>query len=120
MSKIGTTVNVPVSSHSEAHDQLMSAINAMKAKVVSNSQSTLVLKRGSQAKMRLLGGMFISAADLPVLATVEFDPKSPKEINITVIEKLGVGFIAGMGDKFQIACTEFAILIANAVKKGEM
>ena len=115
MSKIGTTVKVPVSSHAEAHNKLMNALPSMKAKVASNAGSTVVLKRGSQAKMRLLGGFFISESDLPVIATVEFDSSSPKEIQVTVTEHLVVGIMSGMGDKFQRSCTEFAKLIADSV-----
>ena len=119
MSKIGTTVRVPVSSHSDAHNKLMSAIPSMKAKIQSNLGSTVILKRGSQAKLRILGGFFIPEADLPVIATVEFDAKTPNEINVTVTEHLVVGIMAGMGDKFQRACTDFAKLIAVSVKSGD-
>ena len=119
MSKIGTTVRIPVSSHSEAHKNLIGAVSSMKAKIDSNSQSSVILKRGSQTKMRLIGGFFISDADLPVIAVIEFDPKNPNEISVTVTEHIVVGIVAGMSDKFQRACTDFAKLIALSVKSGD-
>lgn len=116
MSKIGTTVSVPVSSHAEAQNKLMNAIPHMKAKIESNSGSVVVLKRGSQTKMRILGGFFISENDLPVIATIEFDSNTPNSVNVIVTEHIVVGIMAGMGDKFQQACTIFAKLIAESIK----
>jgi hypothetical protein len=116
MAKIGTTVIVPVTSHADARTKLANALIGMKAKVSSEVGSTLTLKRGSQTKMRLVGGMFIKDVDLPVLATVVFDPSTPNEIHVAVIEHVVVGSVIGMGDKYQRACTDFARRIAEAVQ----
>ncbi|MFM2185269.1 MAG: hypothetical protein RIS55_917 [Actinomycetota bacterium] len=116
MSKIGTTVRIPVTSHSEARAKLANALVGMNAKVSADAGSTLTLKRGSQTKMRLLGGAFIKDVDLPVLATVVFEPSTPNEIHVAVIEHVVVGSVIGMGDKYQRACTDFARRIAEAVQ----
>jgi NAD/NADP transhydrogenase beta subunit len=116
MAKIGTSVTVPVTSHADAHQKLINSLSGMKAKVSSDQGGVLTLKRGSQAKLRLLGGMFISDSDLPVLATIQFDSSKPSEAFVTVVENLVVGTTIGMSDKYQRSCTEFAQLIAQAIK----
>jgi hypothetical protein len=116
VAKIQTSVNVPVSSHAEAKAKLKSQMDSMGAKLERESAEEILLRRGSQAKMRLLGGAFIKDADLPVLGSVAFDPSKPQEVAITVSEHLVVGTTLGMQDKYQRACTEFAQLLAEAVR----
>jgi hypothetical protein len=116
MAKIQTSVAVPVASHADAKAKLKNQLGSMAAKLHGETDQEILLKRGSQAKMRLLGGMFIKDADLPVLASVTFDPSKPQEVTITVSEHLVVGITMGMEDKYQRSCTEFAQLLANAVR----
>lgn len=116
VAKIQTSVIVPVSSQADARAKLKSQMDSMGAKLEKESAEEISLKRGSQAKMRLLGGAFIKDADLPVLASVVFDSSKPQEVSITVSEHVVVGTTLGMQDKYQRACTEFAQLIANAVR----
>jgi hypothetical protein len=116
MAKIQTSVSVPVTSHADAKAKLKNQLGSMAAKLDKETGDEILLKRGSQAKLRLLGGMFIKDADLPVLASVAFDPSKPQEVSITVSEHLVVGITMGMEDKYQRSCTEFAQLLANAVR----
>ena len=108
MAKIQTSVAVPTSSWKEARAKILSKAPFLKAKVESNSEDLLVLKRGSQAKMRLLGGSFIKDTDLPVKAEITINPTNPNEVSVTVSEHMVVGLTVGMGDKYQRACTSFA------------
>lgn len=116
MAKIQTSVSVPVSSHTEAKLKLKTQLGSIGAKLRGETDHEILLQRGSQAKMRLLGGMLIKDADLPVLAAIAFDPTKPQEVAITVSEHLVIGTTLGMQDKYQRACTEFAQLLANAVR----
>ncbi len=114
MAKIQTSVTVPVSSHPEAKEKLKAQLGNMNAKLDKESSEEILLKRGSQAKMRMLGGAFIKEADLPVLASVVFDATKPQEVAITVSEHVVVGTTLGMQDKYQRACTDFAQLLTKA------
>lgn len=116
MSKIQTSVLVPVTSHGEAQAKLMSGLEAMNAKLKSQNPNQVVLGRGSQAKMRLLGGSFIKDSDLPVEAVLIFNPSDPTHVGVTVSEHMVVGTTLGIREKYQRACTEFAQLIAERIR----
>lgn len=108
MAKIQTSVTVPTASWREARAKIVSKAAFLKAKVESDSEALLVLKRGSQTKMRLLGGSFIKDIDLPVKAEISPNPTNPSELTVTVSEHIVVGLTLGMRDKYQRACTNFA------------
>jgi hypothetical protein len=108
MSKIQTSVNVEVASLDQAREKILSNLGKWKCKLVSQNENSLTFKRGSQAKMRLLGGAFIKDSDLPVLGTVTFGQNSMNTVSILVAEHIVVGLTLGMRDKFQRACTEIA------------
>lgn len=116
MAKIQTTASVPVSSHEDARIKIMQHVGNMGAKLQSDSPQEIVLKRGSQAKTRLLGGSFIKDTDLPVIASITFDQSRPQEALVVVSEHLVVGTTLGMRDKYQRACTDFAQAIVNVVR----
>ena len=108
MAKIQTSVSVPVSSWADARNKIVANSGQLKAKVETATDELMVLKRGSQAKMRLLGGAFIKDTDLPIKAEIMMDTSNPGSIAILVSEHMVVGLTVGMGDKFQRACTSFA------------
>ena len=120
MAKIQTSASVPVSSHEDARTKIQQQVGNMGAKLQSDSPMEIVLKRGSQAKTRLLGGLlggfFIKDTDLPIIASITFDASKPKEVLVVVSEHLVIGTTLGMRDKYQRACTDFAQAIANVVR----
>ena len=116
MAKIQTSASVPVSSHEDARTKIKQQVGNMGAKLQSDSPMEIVLKRGSQAKTRLLGGFFIKDTDLPIIASITFDASKPKEVLVVVSEQLVIGTTLGMRDKYQRACTDFAQAIANVVR----
>lgn len=118
MSKIQTSVDIPVASQKVAKDKILASLGKLKAKLDSDSGDLLTLKRGSQAKMRLLGGAFISDTDLPVLARISFDNSKPNQVNVSVLEHLVVGVTLGMANKYQRACTQFAKDLADLIKES--
>ena len=113
MSKIQTSVVVPVKSLSEARNALKSNQSMLKAKIDSDLPTQMILKRGSQAKMRLLGGAFIKDIDLPIKAEISFNTNNDHEVYILVSENIVVGATFGMRDKLQKACRLFAEGIDN-------
>ena len=116
MAKIETSVAVPVASHSKARSQLLMIVGNLGAKLSKDSANEIILKRGSQAKTRFLGGAFLKDSDLPIIASVRFPPEDPNRVHVVVSEHLVVGTTLGMRDKFQRSCTDFAQAIADAVK----
>jgi hypothetical protein len=116
MAKIETLVTVPVGSHDKARSKLLTLLGNMGAKLTKESATEIVLKRGSQAKTRLLGGSFIKDSDLPIIASVNFPPAEPDHVHVRVSEHLVVGTTLGMRDKYQRSCTEFAQLLADALR----
>ena len=116
MAKIGTTVKVPVSSHAKAREKLFHSLAAMGATLDTQNDHNVLLKRGSQAKFRLLGGLIVKEKDFPVLAEIQFNPATPTDVDVIVTEHMVVGIPLGVSDKYQRACTEFAKLIAEAMQ----
>lgn len=116
MSSIQTSVVVPVSSHQAARNRIVSSLPTLAAKLDSDTGLVMALKRGSQTKMRILGGAFIGDKDLPVLAQISFNDAKPSEVTVIVSEHMVVGITLGIRDKYQRACTLFAQEIANAIK----
>jgi hypothetical protein len=115
VAKIQTSVTVPVQSHDEARKKLMLHLGNMGAKLVSETQQQITLKRGSQAKMRILG-FLAKDKDFPVLAHIVFDTNNPQQVLVNVLESMVVGTTLGVRDKYQRSCTEFAQLIAQALQ----
>lgn len=105
---IQTVVELNVSSPQAAVAKAQASAGSLKAKVKSQSGSFVVMVRGSQLKMRLLGGAFIKDTDLPIQGTVEIVDSPNANLRITCREHLVIGTSLGMRDKLQRACTTFA------------
>lgn len=71
---------------------------------------------GSQAAIRLKGGMIASIADFPLVAAVEAVPRRDgAEVRLTVADDLGFGFKFGMKAKYTRAASELADLLVLSV-----
>lgn len=70
-------------------------------------------RRGDQATLRLVGGMFVGVEDFPVIAVVRCDPApSGTLVTVRALDDLGFGFKWGMRSKYVRAVTEFRDLLA--------
>ena len=113
---IQTIVELRTASPQEAVAKVEASAGSLKAKVKANNESFVVLVRGSQLKMRLIGGAFIKDTDLPSQGTVEIIDSPNGNIKITCQEHLVIGTSLGMRDKLQRSCTEFAKQIVQIVE----
>ena len=78
-------------------------------------EDCIEVRRGSEAKLRLLGAMIIKQEDYPVLAVVTFDATTAY---ISVTSDMGAVIMFGMKQKYQDACDAFAQQVAALIPTG--
>lgn len=87
----------------------------VKAVRVSDNQADF--RRGSQASLRLKGGLIAKVSDFPVLAVVRADEVSGgSSVFIRSLDDLGFGLRAGMKTKYTEAVRQFGELLASIVR----
>jgi hypothetical protein len=73
-----------------------------RATLVENSPRRIEAKIGSEAKTRVLGGIFVSKETLPVKVTLQVNEvPGESEIYAVIEDNLGVGFRQGMVGKYK-------------------
>ena len=112
---LSSVVTLPIADHNAARMGVVSGLSAANAKVEIVEESYVEVRRGSQAKLRALGGMFVSQQDFPVVAMIQFTESA---VRITVESDLGFGAMLGMKKKYQAACDGFAQEIAAMVQRS--
>lgn len=99
-----------------AKDAVVVALERDGCKVDVMSPSSLSAKRGSQLKLRAIGGMFIGIKDLPVKVSVEFTSVSGEnQVDISAYDDMGFGSKVGMNDKYEKAVLDLLEVAATAV-----
>lgn len=64
---------------------------------------------GSQLKLRLLGGMFLSNEALPTRVAIEVqDGSENRRVFVTAEDRIGFGTTAGLGDRYKAWCGQLA------------
>jgi hypothetical protein len=98
----------------EARDRILAALAERNGKIRVSYPTEILVKLGSGAKTRLLGGMWIDRQNFPrdVMASLrEFGGNT--QIKISVRDTLGVGSRAGMSDKYQQVMYEDAMIVRS-------
>lgn len=108
--------SVTVSDIVAAKQSILDALNADKGKARVESDVRISATRGSQAKLRLIGGLLIDIKDFPVRLVVEFSaPTGQGDVRVTGYDDLGFGLMVGMEDKYQRAVFDIMGVAVNAV-----
>jgi membrane protease subunit (stomatin/prohibitin family) len=85
-------------------------------KLVAESETRILAKRGSQAKLRLVGGMLVDIKTFPVRLTLDFSSLSgPGVIKVSGFDDLGFGLMIGMEEKYQRAIIDIMAVAVNSV-----
>ena len=112
---LSSVVTIPITDLNAARTAVVSGLRDTKASVEVVEEKYVEARRGSQAKLRTLGGMVISQQDFPVVAMIQFIDNA---VRITVESDMGPGSMLGMKKKYQGACDTFAQEIAALVQRA--
>ena len=112
---LSSVLALQIADKNAARTAVVSTFRSTGAKVESVEENYLEVRRGSQAKLRTLGGMMISQKDFPVVAMVQFTEEAAR---VTVESDLGPGSMMGMKKKYQAACDAFAQEIASVIARA--
>jgi hypothetical protein len=98
----------------EARDRILAALAERNGKVKVSYPTEILVKLGSGAKTRLLGGMWIDRQNFPRDVMVSLRESGGSTfIKITVRDTLGIGSHAGMSDKFRQVMYEDAMIVRS-------
>jgi hypothetical protein len=87
---------VDVSDMAAARDLVVAALSSDSCRVKVENSNRLTAKRGSQAKMRTLGGAFVNLKVLPVRLEIDFvEIDNAGQVKIFAASDLGVGLMLG-------------------------
>ena len=111
---LSSVLALPIADKNAARTAIVSTFRSAGANVESVEENYVEVRRGSQVKIRTMGGMLISQQDFPVVAMVQFTDDA---VRITVESDMGPGFMLGMKKKYQAACDAFAQEIASVVSR---
>jgi hypothetical protein len=109
--EISFETSIPLS---EARDRILAALAERNGKIKISYPTEILVKLGSGAKTRLLGGMWIDKQNFPrdvMVSLREFGGNS--RIKITVRDTLGIGSRGGMTDKYQQVMYEDAMIVRS-------
>jgi len=98
----------------EARDRILAALSERNGKIKINYPTEILVKLGSGAKTRLLGGMWIDRKNFPrdVMASLR-ESAGSSYIKITVRDTLGMGSRSGMSGKYQQVMYEDAMMVRS-------
>jgi hypothetical protein len=107
---------VDVSDMAAARDLVVAALSSDSCRVKVENSNRLTAKRGSQAKMRTLGGAFVNLKVLPVRLEIDFvEIDNAGQVKIFAASDLGVGLMLGMEEKYRAAVADLADLVIEAL-----
>lgn len=99
-----------------ARELVVEALKADKCKVNVLSPASLNAQRGSQTKMRLIGGMLVDMKVLPVRLQVTFnDSNNAGTVQVDAYDDLGFGLMVGMEEKYRKAVWDIMAVAVNAM-----
>jgi hypothetical protein len=102
----------------KARDLVIKALNADGCKVREESSSRITATRGSQIKMRLLGGAFVNIKVLPVKLGVDFiNTGQEQRVNFYAADDLEFGLMIGMETRYKQAVQDMATVGYIAVNE---
>ena len=105
------TATVPLDE--AAARQAVSRAAAARKGTIETQLPTLTASFGSQLWLRLVGGLFISTQRFPVRASVSFEPvEGGTQLTVDAADSMGVGYKAGVKNKYQRAVDEVADALA--------
>ena len=83
------------------------------------AENQIDVRRGSQAALRIKGGIFSKSSDFPVVTVLRCDPSdNGTNAVINALDDLGFGLKLGMEKKYQTAVREFGEIIANLIAEA--
>jgi len=107
-----------VSDIDKARELVVQALNADGSKVRVESPSRLTATRGSQMKMRLIGGAFVNIKVLPVKLAVDFiNTGEEQRVNFYAADDLEFGLMVGMETRYKQAVQDMATVGYIAVNE---
>jgi hypothetical protein len=107
---------VDVNDMAAARDLVVAALSSDSCRVKVENSTRLTAKRGSQAKMRTLGGAFVNLKVLPVRLEIDFvEIDNAGQVKIFAASDLGVGLMLGMEEKYRAAVADLADLVIEAL-----
>ena len=98
----------------EARDRILAALAERNGNIKVNYPTEILVKLGSGAKTRFLGGMWIDKQNFPrdvMVSLREFGGNT--RVKISVRDTLGVGSRAGMSGKYQQVIYEDAMMVRS-------
>jgi hypothetical protein len=112
---------IQVTDIEKAKDLVVAALKADSCKVAVTSENGLVAKRGSQAKLRIVGGMFIGLKDLPVKLSVDFSSNGEiSQVDLSAVDDMGLGSKILMSEKYQNAVVDILEVAASHLSAIEV
>ena len=115
--RIQVNRSVDVSDLLEARKLILDALSKEKCRLTFEDHVHLTAERGSQAKMRILGGMMVNFKVLPVGVSVSFmdGRDGPGTVTVLAYDNLGFGSFAGMYDKYLHSVEDLARIVVDSV-----
>lgn len=99
-----------------ARDLIVVALKSDSCKVKVENNNRLTAKRGSQIKMRALGGAFVNLKVLPVRLEVDFvEIENQGQVEIFASSDFGLGSMLGMEEKYRAAVLDLADIVIGAL-----
>ena len=99
-----------------ARKKVVDYLESIEDRVTKNSDLGIEAKRGSQAKMRLVGGIMGSEKIFPIVINVRFEYQEQGYLaRISVYDDLGLGLKLGMSNKYRLIVENIASGLSNAL-----
>ena len=113
---IEVKASVRVTDIGKARQLVTAALSADKCKVMPNDAFRISATRGSQLKMRAIGGMLVDMKVLPVYVQVTFiEDEGAGTVQVDARDDLGFGLMVGMETKYNQAVHDIAFVVTNSV-----
>lgn len=107
---------ISVSDLAMAKTQITEALKRDNCRLIEESPTRISAKRGSQAKLRLAGGMLVDVKTFPVRLGLDFSATSgPGVINVSGFDDLGFGLMIGMEAKYQNAVINIMAVAVDSI-----
>ncbi len=107
---------VQVSNIELAKDLVVAALKEDSCKIDVQSETSLEAKRGSQLKLRTIGGMLVGIKDFPVKISVEFTSTGDiNQVDFSAFDDLGFGSKAGMTEKYEKAVLDILEVAVSSI-----
>ena len=107
---------IPVNDIDRARELVEHALREDKCKVNVLSAESMNAQRGSQFKLRTIGGMLVNMKVLPVRLQVTFRAEGKGgNVHVDAYDDLGFGLMVGMEEKYRQAVWDIMMVAVNAM-----